>query len=326
MARIGSMVALTVAGAMLVPGSLLAQNTGHTREPGAASHSHAGPAVDCTTLASPPWSGLPEVDRDRWAAARQSVMELSTPEAAIAAGFRPALGDIPGMGVHYVHAERSRDGIQVEHPDHLMFAPVDGEETLVGAAYAFIDVPDTDEPIPFDSDLARWHDHPQFAPEGQTLHMLHVWFVPSSNGPFAGLNFWLPFQGAGITPPSTCWMADPEISQQIQQVSFALVPADNVLASRIERRLAAEAEEAQPGDEEEARPESLEEEISAERQQILDDLDAAARENNLNAWIDAADRLLADLTPRERRRTAALLQALSAAQMSSAEREGIGPS
>jgi len=320
MAPIGRIVALTLAGAVFAPGVVRAQEPGHAHDPGTPEHSHAIVAVDCNTLASPPWSGLAEVDRERWAAAQQAVAGLSTPEAAIAAGFRPALGDIPGMGVHYVNAERGQNGIHVGEPDHLMFAPVDGEQRLVGAAYAFVDVPETDEPIPFESDLAHWHDHPQFAPEGQTLHMLHVWFIPSSNGPFAGLNFWLPFHGAGITPPSSCWMSDPEIASQIQQVSFALVPPTNPLAQRIE---AASAASAETGDAQAAEAENgTAEEVPAGRGQILDDLDAAAREDNLNAWIDAAERFLADLTPRERMRTQMLLQALTRAQMSSAERGG----
>jgi hypothetical protein len=154
--------------------------------------------VSCTDLASPPWIGLPDSDRRQVATLRESLVRLSTPEAALAAGFRPALGDIPGMGVHYVHSARSRDGVNLDEPDHLLFSTVDGAERLVGAAYAFTDVPDTQVPIPFESDLAHWHDHPQFAAAGETLHMLHVWFIPSSNGPFAGLNFWLPFRTAGL--------------------------------------------------------------------------------------------------------------------------------
>ena len=67
MARIGSIVAFTLAGAMLLPRAALAQNADH--EPGTAPHSHAMAAVDCTTLASPPWNGLAEVDRERWTGA-----------------------------------------------------------------------------------------------------------------------------------------------------------------------------------------------------------------------------------------------------------------
>ena len=307
MSRTACMIAVTLASSLPAAGAVAAQ-ADHAHDPGTAPHSHASPAVDCTTLATPPWSGLEAADRERFAAAQRAVAGLTTPEAAIAAGFRPALGDIPGMGVHYVNVERGRDGIHVGQPDHLMFAPVDGEQKLVGAAYAFIDVPSTDEPLPFDSDLAHWHDHPQFAPAGMTLHMLHVWFVPSSNGPFAGLNFWLPFHGAGITPPSACWMSDPELAEQIQRVSFALVPADNELLSQMRERLGGAAVEEAP----------------AERHQILDDLDAAARENNLNQWIDAADRFLASLTPAEQRRSGMLLQLLGSAQMSSEQREALG--
>jgi hypothetical protein len=310
MTRTGCLIALTLAGAMLAPRAAIAQHDDHAHDPGTPEHSHASPAVDCTTLATPPWIGLGDADRQRFAAARQAVGHLNTPEAAIAAGFRPALGDIPGMGVHYVHAQRSQDGIHVDQPDHLMFAPVNGEQTLVGAAYAFIDVPDTNEPIPFDSDLAHWHDHPQFAPQGQTLHMLHVWFVPSSNGPFAGLNFWLPFHGAGVTPPSACWMSDSEIAEQIQRVSFALVSPNNELIAEMRARLLGGG--------------GAPEEVPAGRQEILESLDSAARANNLNQWTAAADRFLASLTPAEQRRTAMLLQLLGSAQMSSAEREALG--
>jgi hypothetical protein len=308
MSRTACLIAFTLAGPLLGPRTAVAQHDDHAHDPGTAAHSHASPVVDCTTLAAPPWSGLGEADRQRFVAAQRAVAGLTTPEAAIAAGFRPALGDIPGMGVHYVNAERGRDGIHVDQPDHLMFAPVGGEPTLVGAAYAFIDVPSTDEPLPFDSDLAHWHDHPQFAPAGMTLHMLHVWFVPSSNGPFAGLNFWLPFHGAGITPPSACWMSDPEIAEQIQRVSFALVPPNNDLATQL------------PGGQASADAE----EVPVERRQILADLDAAARASNLNQWIGAADRFLANLTPREQRRTAMLLQVLGSAQMSSEQRDALG--
>ncbi len=299
MVRMGSLFGIALVGATLAPHASSAQ-----ADHDMASHNHASPAVDCATLATPPWSGLSVLDRERFEEARESVTNLTTPEAAIAAGFRPALGDIPGMGVHYVHSEFSRDGIHVGQPDHLMFAPVDGEPTLVGAAYAFVDVPDTNEPIPYDSDLAYWHDHPQFAPDGQTLHMLHVWFVPSSNGPFAGLNFWLPFHGAELTPPSACWMADPQMALTIQQVAFALVPDDNPIAAQVN----------------EARGWTGTEDLPADRPEIMSELDAAASANDMSAWMHAADRFLDNLTEREQARTAVLLQLLMNEQMSSMER------
>lgn len=300
MVRTGSLLAAAAVGAVLAPGAVLAQ-AGHE---GMASHDHSSPAVDCATLATPPWSGLSVLDRERYEEARASVADLSTPEAAIAAGFRPALGDIPGMGVHYVHAERSEDGIHADRPDHLMFAPVHGQPTLVGAAYAFVDVPDTDEPIPYDSDLAHWHDHPQFAPDGQTLHMLHLWFVPSSNGPFAGLNFWLPYHGADLTPPSACWMANEMMAGMIQRVAFALVPADNPIAAQVAQ----------------ARGWTEPEQLPADRQEILDQLDATARAENMQGWMQAAERFLSNLTEREQLRTGVMLELLMNEQLSSRER------
>ena len=299
MARILSVVGATIVVAgIMAPRSALSQTTDHVDAPG-QDHSHAGEPVSCTTLATPPWNGLPDADRLQVAELQQATSALDTPEAARAAGFNPALGNIPGMGVHYVHMGRSMDGVWIDAPDHLMFASIDGREQLVGAAYVFIDVPETKVPIPFESDLARWHDHPQFADEGRTLHMLHVWFVPSSNGPFAGLNFWLPYRTAGIEPPSSCWMADEADADRIRRVSFALVPPRQpAAADRFAERQAA-------------------------RGGMLTALDAAARAVDHDAWVAAADRFLVDLTASERTALEARLRALTMAQMSSAEREDV---
>ncbi len=297
MARIVSVVGVTMAVvAVMAPRSALSQ-TDHAAD----GHSHASAPVSCTTLASPPWTGLPDADRLQFASLQQTMAALRTPEAARAAGFQPALGNIPGMGVHYVNSARGRDPVNIDEPDHLMFSSVDGREQLVGAAFAFVDVPDTDEPIPFQSELATWHDHPQFADEGRTLHMLHVWFIPSSNGPFAGLNFWLPYHSAGIATPSSCWMADEADANRIQNVSFALVPPS-----------------ARRG------PEALQryEARQAERSELLAALDAAALAVDHDAWVTAADVFLADLTQVERRTVEVLLSRLNMAQMSSGERGG----
>ena len=294
MARIVSVVGVTMAVvAVMAPRSALSQ-TDHAED----GHSHASAPVSCTTLASPPWTGLPDADRLQFASLQQTMAALRTPEAARAAGFQPALGNIPGMGVHYVNSARGRDPVNIDEPDHLMFSSVDGQEQLVGAAFAFVDFPDTDEPIPFQSELATWHDHPQFADEGRTLHMLHVWFIPSSNGPFAGLNFWLPYHSAGIATPSSCWMADEADANRIQNVSFALVPPS-----------------ARRG------PEALQryEARQAERSELLAALDAAALAVDHDAWVAAADVFLADLTQVERRTVEVLLSRLNMAQMSSRE-------
>ena len=249
-------------------------------------HAHMGPVVSCTDMATPPWAGLPDADRKQVATLQQELAHLNTPEAAKAAGFNPVLGDIPGMGVHYINVPLAMRGtnLDVNTPDQLLFS----QDQLVGAAYSFTDVPDTKVPLPFDSDLASWHDHPQFAQEGQTLHMLHVWFVPSSNGPFAGLNFWLPYQTAGVEIPNPCWMADESDADLIRNVSFALVDPE------------------------------------VERTEMLAALNTAASTDDHDAWVTAADRYIADLSSSEVAQVQGLLGVLGDNQMSSAERDAAG--
>ncbi len=297
MSRINSLIGVVIAVAgFMIPLTVLAQ--AHDAD----GHTHPNMAVDCTNLATPPWDGLSEMPRQQMASLQQQTSALNTPEAAEAAGFMPVLGDIPGMGVHWVHAARMGDPLDVNAPDNLMFASIDGKDQLVGAAYTFYDEIDTDKPVPFESELAKWHDHPQFAPEGQTLHMIHIWFVPSSNGPCAGLNFWIPFRTAGIAVPSSCWMADEADAERIQIVSFALVPP------RMFGREAAQQAAA-------PRP---------DRTEMIAALDAAARDVDHDAWVAAADLFIADLTEFERDTVAGMLGILNLNQMSSAERDAAG--
>ena len=311
MSRIMSVVGVAIAVAGIIT-PLSAFSQAHD----AHEHAHMGPVVSCTDLATPPWTGLPDTDREQVAALQQELAALSTPEAAKAAGFNPVLGDIPGMGVHYINITRAMRGknLDVNIPDQLLFASIDGQDQLVGAAYSFTDVPDTDVPLPFDSELASWHDHPQFARNGQTLHMLHVWFVPSSNGPFAGLNFWLPYRTAGIEIPNPCWMADEADADRIRNVSFALVPQlqnPRRMAGATSTDGVAKATGYSAGS-------------SAERMEMFAALDAAARADDRDAWVSAADRFIADLSTSEVTRVQGLLGVLGTNQMSSAERDAAG--
>ena len=303
---------MSLAGVAIAIAGIITPLTAFSQAHYAHEHAHMGPVVSCTDLATPPWTGLPDTDREQVATLRQELASLSTPEAAKAAGFNPVLGDIPGMGVHYINMAVSMRGkdLDVNTPDQLLFASIDGQDRLVGAAYSFIDVPDTDVPLPFDSDLASWHDHPQFAQNGQTLHMLHVWFVPSSNGPFAGLNFWLPYRTAGIEIPNPCWMADEADADRIRNVSFALVPQ---LQSprRIAGATSTDGVAGATGS-------------SAERIEMFAALDAAARADDRDAWVSAADRFIADLSTSEVNRVQGLLGVLGTNQMSSAERDAAG--
>jgi len=149
---------------------------------------------------------------------------LASTTAAHAAGFEPVFGWIPTMGVHWVNNERMAKGkaFELTAPAQLMFSPIGGRDSLVGAAYAYLaPVGDSSRPTTFAGD-PPWHEHPNLAPPGQTLVMLHVWFVPSPDGPFAGHNHNLPFWAVGLTPPNADRLRHPMIGPRIRKTAFVL--------------------------------------------------------------------------------------------------------
>jgi hypothetical protein len=155
---------------------------------------------------------------------KKAASAFSTPDRAATGGFIPVLNWLPTMGLHWINQRRQSDGrtIDIMAPDQLMFSAIDGKETMVGAAYSYIvSLTDSIRPPTFDGN-PPWHDHPQFAPEGKTLAMVHVWFVASPDGPFAGHNPNLPFWALGLTPPDPSRFMDAATSARIRKASLAL--------------------------------------------------------------------------------------------------------
>jgi hypothetical protein len=155
---------------------------------------------------------------------RAAASAVTTPAAARIAGFEPAFGWFSTMGQHWVSAPRMAAGrdVRAAEPSQLMFSPIAGHDSLVGAAYAyFAPVADTTRPALFASRPA-WHEHPNLAPPGQTLVMLHVWFVPSPDGPFAGHNPNLPFWALRLTPPPASRFTDPTTGPTARRAALAL--------------------------------------------------------------------------------------------------------
>lgn len=158
------------------------------------------------------------------AAVAKATQPLSATGAATSAGFKPVFGWIPTMGVHWVDRARMVKDQQsdLNAPDNLMFSKIAGKDSLVGAAYAyFAPVSDPTRPSLFDGN-PPWHEHQNLAPPGQTLVMLHVWFVPSPDGPFAGTNPNLPFWAAGLDAPDASRMHDAGFSSRVRRASLAL--------------------------------------------------------------------------------------------------------
>jgi hypothetical protein len=87
-------------------------------------------------------------------------------------------------------------------------------------------------------------------------------------------------------------MADEADADRIRNVSFALVPAQNI--------------------------------NDTERMEILDALDYAARGDDHDGWVAAADLFIADLSSYETERMQGMLGVLGENQMSSAERDAAG--
>lgn len=149
---------------------------------------------------------LTQHTKDQIAEARRVAVAFDTPEKARAAGYRPRFGDVPLQGEHFSNPQLVLAGtFDLEHPPILMFAPIGGEEKLIGVAYAYEVKQDEPTPDGFDG-AAVWHEHPALSLPGKRLVMTHVWFVESPNGPFAHDNPTLAFLERGIGYPPTGWL------------------------------------------------------------------------------------------------------------------------
>lgn len=170
----------------------------------------------------------------------KGLVPLGAPGAASNAGFHPTFGWIPTMGEHWVSRPQMVNGRQTNRatPSQLMFSKIAGRDSLVGAAYGyFTAVGDTVRPQLFDG-APSWHEHRDLAPEGMTLVMLHVWFVPSPDGPFAGTNPNLPFWAVGLGAPDAARMHDAAFRSRVYRASLALAEVADTTAifPNLERR------------------------------------------------------------------------------------------
>ena len=186
-------------------------------DPPANMHGMAGMHHMGATTASP-------IARQQIDHVARDLADLGSPEAAAGAGYHPALGWIPTMGVHWVDSDRMTKLVETDrqNPSQLMFSKISGKDSLVGAAYAYYTSSHDTAPPPLFDGAPAWHDHPDLAPPGMNLVMLHVWFVPSPDGPFAGTNPNLPFWALGLVPPDARRMHDPAFSMLVRRAALAL--------------------------------------------------------------------------------------------------------
>lgn len=168
---------------------------------------------------------LSPLARNQIDSVEKAMQPLNTIAAAEDAGLHSAFGWIPNMGVHWVSRQQMMSGRQTDRtkPSQLMFSKINGKDSLVGAAYGYITATnDTVRPVLFDG-APMWHEHRDLAPEGMTLVMLHVWFVPSPDGAFAGTNPNLSFWAVGLAAPDSARMVrDAAFKAKVYKASLAL--------------------------------------------------------------------------------------------------------
>ena len=159
---------------------------------------------------------------------RRAVAKYANPYTAEDAGYQPVFGMVPLQGVHYVRPELVRTGtFDLDEPSVLMYAPINGEPTLVGVAYAF-DHPRS-QPLPegFDGPNDDWHAHPELSPDpAEYIVMVHVWLTDSPGGPFARYNTWLPYMAASLERPRASLLtAHTPRGERARRFAFALAIA-----------------------------------------------------------------------------------------------------
>ena len=200
----------------------------------------------------PSWCGLSAEENESLLIVRQATRSYQSSAAAVADGFRPVGADAPAMGRHWVSLARLFDGeIDPARPEILMYAVVDGRETLVGIGFGYVVNSGEDKappPNPFDPDA--WHLHSgrldmeshrtdhegsglhgaQSEPsrlstfrnghgqEGAGISVLHAWVqVENPAGAIEPNNWALPYFRLGLSRPAD---ATPQVDRAISLASL----------------------------------------------------------------------------------------------------------
>lgn len=107
------------------------------------------------------WCELSEEQADFLRQSRLATLPYINLTAAMADGFRPVGADAPAMGRHWVNFKRLFDGeINAAKPEILMYADVNGRDSLVGIGFGYAVGRETHASFPanpFPPDA--WHRH-----------------------------------------------------------------------------------------------------------------------------------------------------------------------
>ncbi len=193
----------------------------------------------------PSWCGLSEEQADFLRHSQRASEKYHRFAAAVGDGFRAVGADAPAMGLHWVNIMWLFDGeIDAERPEILMYAKVNGRDSLVGIGFGYAVSPGTPVPAtPFHTD--DWHIHSDRLDmeshrtdhEGDGLHgagsavhgpgastgisVLHGWvWIENPAGVLEPNNWTLPYIRLGLSRPED---ATPEADRAL---SLATIGAD----------------------------------------------------------------------------------------------------
>lgn len=220
---------------------------------GDAGHTQGQDHAPCESSMSS-WCGLSEGQAEFLRRGRIATEAYRRLAAAVADGFRPMGADAPAMGRHWVSFERLFDGeIDAERPEILMYAMVDGRESLVGIGFGYVAGAGEDSAPPanpFHPDA--WHRHSgrldmeshrmdhigpglggagPAAREGEAgagVSVLHAWvWVENPAGVLEPNNWALPYSRLALSrPESTTPEADRALSLASGGADFLIARAE----------------------------------------------------------------------------------------------------
>ena len=200
----------------------------------------------------PSWCGLSEKQADFLHHSRRASEKYHRFEAAVGDGFRAVGADAPAMGRHWVHIERLFDSeIDAARPEILMYAEVNGRDSLVGIGFGYAVAPGKPVPAnPFHPN--NWHIHSDQLDmeshrtdhEGDNLHgagsaahgpeastgvsVLHGWvWTENPAGVLEPNNWTLPYIRLGLSRPEDVTPeADRALSLATMGVDFFITRAE----------------------------------------------------------------------------------------------------
>ncbi len=201
---------------LLAVGASAQSTQQHEHDGDVAPHDHPGDTGYGSELV------VSEQAREQIDTARAHILaNYDTPEKAEAAGWRRPRSSTPTMGEHWTNPSlRRQPGVDPLNPEILMFAPINGELTLVGASWVNAQPPEAPLPQLFDNMDAMWHRHDASDPLNRAgaaaarttgrgnvtqrasgIVMNHMWFIDAQDGEFTGHNHFMPFMDADLPLP-----------------------------------------------------------------------------------------------------------------------------